>query len=97
MTVRDHMTLRLAAARYAYPGARESDARELLGMSPTRFWSRVHALLDHPDALATYPAEVRRLVRLRDARRRARSARKRENAPATRSVTGAEPDGSSRE
>ena len=74
MSPRDHMTLRLATARYRYPGARESDARDQLGLSPTLFWRHVNALLDDPEALAAMPAEVHRLRRLRDARRRARAA-----------------------
>lgn len=75
LTVLDHMTLQLAAAAYKYPGARETDAHDLLGMSPVTFHRHVNELLDDPAALATYPLEVKRLRRLRDARRRARSRR----------------------
>lgn len=75
LSVRDHMTLRLAAAHYRYPGARESDAFELLGLSPTLFHRHVNELLDDPEALAALPMEVRRLRRVRDARRRARGQR----------------------
>lgn len=70
------MTLRLAAAHYRYPGARETDAFEQLGMSPTLFHRHVDVLLDDPAALAAYPLEVKRLRRLRDARRRVRSVRR---------------------
>ena len=73
LTVRDHMTLRLAAAPYRYPARREADALDLLGLRPTPFWAAVDRLLDHPAALAAYPADVHRLRRLRDARRRQRS------------------------
>lgn len=76
LTVRDHQTLRLAFAPYKYPGARESDAHDQLGMSPVTFHRHVNALLDDPEALAVYPLEVKRLRRLRDARRRTRSARR---------------------
>lgn len=75
LTVRDHMTLQLAAAPYKYPGARETDAHDLVGMSPVVFHRHVNELLDHPGALAAYPLEVKRLRRLRDARRRVRSQR----------------------
>lgn len=74
ISVRDHMALRLAAARYKYPAARETDVLEQLGWSAPVFWARVNALVDHPDAIAAYPVECRRLRDLRDARRRLRSA-----------------------
>lgn len=74
LTVRDHMTLHLASATYRFPGARETDVHEQLGMTPVVFWRHVNRLLDRPDALAAYPRECRRLQRLRDARRRARAA-----------------------
>lgn len=74
MTVRDHMTIRLAATPYRYPAARETDARHELGMSPVAFHRHVNALLDDPDALAAMPSEVGRLRRLRDRRRAARAA-----------------------
>lgn len=74
LTVRDHMTLRLAAAHYRFPAKRESDALEQLSMTPATFHRHVNVLIDRPDALAAYPREVRRLQRLRDARRRARAA-----------------------
>lgn len=76
LTVRDHMTLRLAFTPYSYPGARETDALELLGLSPTLFHRRVLVLLDRSEALAAYPTDVRRLQRLRAGRRRARSPRR---------------------
>lgn len=68
------MAIRLAATPYRFPGARDSDVHEQLGMSPTLFWRHIHQLLERPDVLAAYPLEVRRLMRLRDARRQARSA-----------------------
>lgn len=74
LTVRDHMAIRLAAARYKFEGARATAVREELRMSAPRFWQYVNALLDDPAALEAYPLDVRRLRRLRDARRRARRA-----------------------
>lgn len=75
MTVREHMILQLAAAPYRFPARREADAMELVGLRPTSFWAATGRLLERPDVLAAYPAEVRRLQRLRDARRRQRSVR----------------------
>lgn len=74
LTVRDSMSIRLAAATYRYPAKRESDALEQLGMTAATFHRHVNVLIDRPDALAAFPREVRRLQRLRDARRRARAA-----------------------
>ena len=74
LSVRDSMSIRLAAATYRYPARRESDVLELLGMTPATFWRHVNVLIDRPEALAAFPQEVRRLQRLRDARRRARAA-----------------------
>lgn len=74
VTDADRIALTLAAAPYRYPARREADALEQLGLSPTRFWARVHRLLDDPAAEAEMPAEVRRLRRIRDARRNARAA-----------------------
>lgn len=74
LSVRDQMTLRLAAASYRYPAVREADALEQLGMSAPIFWRHVNTLLDSPAALAALPREVNRLRRIRDARRRARAA-----------------------
>lgn len=68
------MCIKLAATPYRYPGARDSDVHDQLGMSPTIFWRHVHALIQRPDVLAAYPLEVKRLQRLRDRRREARSA-----------------------
>lgn len=74
LPVRSHMTLHLAAARYAHPGRRDADVRELLGWTPTTFWAHVDRLLDDPAALAAYPQDVSRLRRLRERRRWARRA-----------------------
>lgn len=76
LTVRDHMTIRIAAATYKYAGARETDVREQLGMSMPIYGRHLDRLLDQPAAIAAYPLEVKRLRRLRDARRRTRSARR---------------------
>ena len=70
---RDRATLDLAAAHYAHAGRREHDIAETFGESAARFWQRVNALLDQPEAEAAMPAVVRRLRRLREARRVARA------------------------
>jgi hypothetical protein len=48
---------------------------EHLGLTPTRYWALVDHLLGRPDVEAVMPVEVRRLRRMRDARRNARRRR----------------------
>jgi hypothetical protein len=50
--------------------------RERLGITPTRYHQVLVGALDRPAALAFDPMLVRRLRRLRDARRRMRLARR---------------------
>ena len=50
--------------------------RERLGLSGTRYHQLLNSLIDRPDALAYDPMLVGRLRRLREARRRARAARR---------------------
>lgn len=76
MTEHERTAIELAAAHYRYPGAREHDAYEQLGLTSTRYWALVGRLLDRPDALAEMPVEVRRLRRLRDQRRCGRDAQR---------------------
>ena len=51
----------------------EQAIRELFGMSATRYYQILNALIDCPDALAFDPMLVKRLRRLRTARQRARA------------------------
>lgn len=76
LSVRDHMVVALAAARYKYPAVREADALELVSYTPTRFWQRVGWLIDQPAVEIAYPTFVRRQRRLRDARAQQRTARR---------------------
>ena len=49
-------------------GAKE-DAIRAAGMSVTRYYQRLNRLLDDPAVLAAEPLLVKRLARIRDARR----------------------------
>jgi hypothetical protein len=60
------------AWRLEVPKARA--IRERFGFSPTRYHQLLHRAVDHPAALAYDPMVVRRLHRLREARRRRRVA-----------------------
>lgn len=61
---------------WKYPGAKETTILEQLGMTATRYYQVLNTLLDRPEALAADPMVVRRLTRLRDARRAIRSPRR---------------------
>lgn len=75
LSVRDHMTLRLASQRFRYPAVRATRALETLGYTESRFWQRVDWLLAQPAAMRAYPLEVNRLSRLRDGRQAQRARR----------------------
>lgn len=61
---------------WKYAGAKESAIREHFDISATAYYAKLNAIIDRPEALAYDPLLVRRLVRLRDARARQRSARR---------------------
>jgi hypothetical protein len=60
---------------WRYAGAKEEAIRERFGMSATRYYQVLNALVDRPEALAVDPLLVRRLRRMRAARQRQRSGR----------------------
>lgn len=74
LTVKDKMTLDLEARHWKYPGAKETQIRQLFTESATRYYQRLNALIDRPEALAYAPLTVKRLQRLRSARARRRAA-----------------------
>lgn len=56
------------------PSGREQEVRERFGVSLPRYQQELNRLLDEPAALAHDPLVVKRLRRLREQRRLARSA-----------------------
>ncbi|MFC9794423.1 DUF3263 domain-containing protein [Streptomyces sp. NPDC057695] len=64
----------LAVERRSWPGpgAKERAVRETLGLSPTRYYQLLNALLDDPRALAHDPVTVNRLRRVREEQRKRR-------------------------
>lgn len=58
------------------PGPKERQVRERLGLSPARYQQLLNRAIDLPEAIAYDPMLVRRLRRLREERRRKRSARR---------------------
>lgn len=67
--------LDFAKLHWKYAGAKEAAIREQFDMSSTRYYQVLNVLIDRPEALAYAPLLVNSLIRLRDARRRNRSAR----------------------
>jgi hypothetical protein len=53
---------------------KERAIRDRFGISPARYYQRLNRLIDRPEALAFDPMLVRRLRRLREARREIRFA-----------------------
>ncbi|MDX3227266.1 DUF3263 domain-containing protein [Streptomyces sp. ME19-01-6] len=72
LSERDRAVLAVERRGWPGPGAKERAIREQLGISPTRYYQLLNALLDDPRALAHDPVTVNRLRRLREARRERR-------------------------
>jgi hypothetical protein len=71
---REHEMLAFERQWWRRAGAKETAIRDRFGVTPTRYYQVLNALVDRPDALAADPLLVRRLRRLRLARQRARSS-----------------------
>lgn len=80
LTVRDHMVLDVESKRWKYPGARDTNIQEHLGMTPVEHALRVRDLIDTPEANAEYPVLCARLRRINESRYAARTARRLERA-----------------
>ena len=76
LSERDRQILGFERLWWKYAGAKEQAVRENFGMSATRYYQVLNALIDKPEALAFDPLLVKRLRRLRAARQRQRSARR---------------------
>jgi hypothetical protein len=74
LTGREREILAFERQWFRYPGAKGNAVRELFGLSDTRYYQILNALIDRPEALAHDPMLVKRLRRVRATRRRARSA-----------------------
>ena len=76
LTEREREILAFERQWWKYAGAKEQAVRELFGMSTTRYYQVLNALIDRGEALAHDPMLVKRLRRLRQSRQRARSAKR---------------------
>lgn len=77
LTDQDRAMLELERSWWKYPAAKANAIAEF-GMTETRYYQRLNALIDTPEALAHDPLTVRRLQRLR-ATRAARRRRLRDS------------------
>ncbi len=76
LTDRDHAMLDLERQWYRYAGAKEQAIRDQFGMSATRYYQVVNALIDTPAALIADPMLVKRLRGIRAQRQQQRSLRR---------------------
>ncbi|MEV7007396.1 DUF3263 domain-containing protein [Streptosporangium sp. NPDC051022] len=76
LTDRERELLAFERQWWRYPGAKEQAIRETFDISATRYYQLLAELVDRPEALAHDPMLVKRLRRLREARRRDRAARR---------------------
>jgi hypothetical protein len=74
LTDRDRAILDFERSWWMLPTSKGAGIREHLGLSPTRYYQLLSALIDDADAAAYDPLVVRRLRRVRRQRRRARFA-----------------------
>lgn len=75
LSPRDRAILDFEQRVPSHSGRKDAAIREMLGISPTRYYQLLNTLLDSPAALAAEPALVHRLRRLRDRRMRDRARR----------------------
>ena len=73
LTARDRDILEFERQWWQYPAAKETAMRERFDMGAVRYYQLLGALLDRPEAMAADPSTVKRLQRLREQRRAARS------------------------
>jgi len=70
---REHDMLTFERQWWRQAGAKETAIRDRFGVTPTRYYQSLNALVDRPDALVADPVLVRRLRRVRISRQRTRS------------------------
>jgi hypothetical protein len=66
---------------WRFPGAKEREILEVLGMPVTRYYQLLNALIDRPEAVEFDPVLVARLRRQRSRRQHIRSSRPEASEP----------------
>jgi Protein of unknown function (DUF3263) len=74
LSERDEQILAFERQWWRRAGAKEQAIRDTFGLSTTRYYQLLNALLDAPSALAYDPVLVKRLRRLRAARTKSRGS-----------------------
>lgn len=69
LTDRDLAILAMERQFWKTPGGKETAIREVLGMTPIRFYQRLNQIIASPAALAHDPVTVNRLRRIAVGRR----------------------------
>jgi hypothetical protein len=69
----DRELLAFEKQRWQHAGAKDTAIRDLFGLTPTRYYQRINALIDRPEAYAAEPVLVKRLLRLRATRQARRT------------------------
>ena len=72
LSEREQQILAFEAKWWKHAGSKEQAIRDTFGLSSTRYYQLLNALLDNPAALERDPVLVGRLRRLRSARARTR-------------------------
>jgi hypothetical protein len=73
LTDQDLAMLELERSWWKHQGRKEGTIRERFDISPTQYYAALNRVIDRPEALEADPLLVKRLRRLREARRMQRS------------------------
>lgn len=76
LTEREIQILDVERSWWQYAGAKETEIRKRFGLSATRYYQELNALIDREEVLAYDPLLVKRLRRRRADRQLSRSARR---------------------
>lgn len=74
MTERDRAVLEIESRHWRHQATKEQHVREVLGLTPVRYYQVVAALVDHPEVARHYPQTVSRLRAVRGRARARRAA-----------------------
>lgn len=72
----DRQILDFERTWWKYAGAKEADIKTRFGMTGTRYYQQLNAIIDKPEALQYDAVTVKRLQRQRIAKQRARDPRR---------------------
>lgn len=76
LTDHERAVLDFERKRWRFAAQKDQAIRDLFNITPIRYAQELTALLDRPEALAHDPQLVKRLRRIRDQHRQARTARR---------------------